>query len=452
MRAVGKSPPGCWFKPSPVLVRRGQHGGALAYGIPIVAIAAVSLSLASGSSGTQAVAACVSAIALAVVTAGEGRTVAARMALIYVGAINVLGYLASISLTGYLNRREVDSLNWALQYSTVALVGILFFSLANRLRADYESVYSKRYEVWPFGLLLLSLMAAVGVVITLLAIPADYLSDPQRARHDIAASVSPTAQVLYKCIVTTAIVGGRYYAQSVARAKGLHYFAIGATGTALLSLYGGRFLGLALIVGMLVVWVRYQPVRWAYVVSFGLLVYVVASVVAAYRYYSLYSVELDLPRVLLTAVSQSSIEFLDGAAVGSSPVVDNSTAQQTLLRQALTSVPEVIAVPLGVPDYSEADFGFLTSSVLGQSGVGGIRVGLVGESLLAFGWYGAIGLGVILGSFCAGINSLIRRDDDLFLLGVIASLMLVSVVILGSGVVVSSLAVCGLARLAVRRK
>jgi len=201
-------------------------------------------------------------------------------------------------------------------------------------------------------------------------------------------------------------------------------------------------------VGITVLWIHKSVnVKWFRLAVSAAVLYSVAVVVAAFRYYSFHGAGLTKEGLWVTAISQPSGEFVDGLRLHSLGLY-GSGARSVLLSDLTGSFPAVMRKYFGLHDVSSTSFGTYASRALGMEEIGGIRVGVMGEWVLSFGALGAVIVGVTLGVVCWLVGRIERVGGMSSVFAVAVSLMTVGVLVLGTEVAVSSFSVLLLAWLA----
>jgi hypothetical protein len=297
-------------------------------------------------------------------------------------------------------------------------------------------------------MVLLCAISILGAAAIIRQLPSDFLQNPQIARRIMADKVTPIDQIMYKCCIPAALVATQ---TACLRFQGrIRTFVISliiAVAATILSLYGGRLLTLTMVLGVAIIWVHFvHKVQWLTLIAGSLLVFTLSAVVAAYRYFSLYGISLTTQLVLLTASSQASNEFVDGARVHDYGYLPMSLARSTLLAETKDSVPRFFRSLFELNQSPEggASMGMLASRALNQEFVGGIRIGTVGEWQASFGIMAMVVLGILLGMIVVMLDRQHKNQSQGLILNVTGSILVVSVLIVGTGSLVSAIAVYGI--------
>lgn len=368
---------------------------------------------------------------------------ASALPILYLVLAGFLGAIA-VALPNSGVRSTAPSDPWAAGYALVAAAawGGRRIGLSRRHHTPTSAPVSNA-AIW--GMTLCS-GAAVFAILT--ALPPNFFTDPQANRAALLSAITPTVGTLYRLTIFAAIAwflrnAERLHGRKLVASQGL----VLALAAAALSLYGGRLLAvLAVLGGFAVYTVRARKVRWGRIAVFAISAYCTLAAYAAYRYYAFFGQSLTREGFFVTLASQGSGEYVDGLRIAT--LGANSEAASTqLLRDLAGSVPSALRGPLGLPS-SESSFGGYAAVILGQIEVGGIRVGLVGEWLTAWGVLGALALGLLL-AVCNGViaRSEMRRGRAQFL-AIASALSIVGVLIAGSATLVAYVLAVGLAAMA----
>lgn len=269
-----------------------------------------------------------------------------------------------------------------------------------------------------------------------------FLTDPQSSRASVraGASVSTSAVTAFRMLIVAGLLG--YALRCLTTSRALKWLGTAAAigSGVLLFTYGGRLLPVLLLLAILLFrHVAVRPLNWKRVVPIAVAVVFVATWYAGYRYYAFFGDSFSPDKFGTTLARQVGGDVVDTTRVSAFFGVGDAQARDTLLQQMRQStIPGIVRGPLEFQEYRS--FGQFASGALGQAKVGGIRVGVSGEAVLAFGVLGAAVVGALLGGILRAADALTAaRGIWLRALGALTVSMTVFVLITGSANLLSAL-------------
>lgn len=269
-----------------------------------------------------------------------------------------------------------------------------------------------------------------------------FVTDPQASRETLSASggLDTYALTAFRMLIVSGLLGFALLCFTESRPlKWLGGTAAAVSGL-LLFTYGGRLLPGTLLLAIVIFrHVAVRPLNWRRVVPIGVAVVFVATWYAGYRYYAYFGDTFSFDKFGTTLARQVGGDVVDATRVSVLYGVGDGQARDTLLQQfRSSSVPGFLKGPLEFQEYRS--FGQFASGALGQSHVGGIRVGVSGEAVLAFGVLGATVVGALLGIVLRAADALTSdRRPWRRACGALAVAMTVFVVITGAANLLSAL-------------
>lgn len=269
-----------------------------------------------------------------------------------------------------------------------------------------------------------------------------FLADPQSSRESVRAnaSISTTAVTAFRMLIVSGLLG--YALRCLAPSRELRWLGTAAAVASgvLLFTYGGRLLPVLMLLAILLFrHVAVRPLHWKRVVPVAIAVVAVATWYAGYRYYAFFGDSFSPDKFGATLARQVGGDVVDATRVSAFFGVGDVQARDTLLQQMRQStIPAIVRGPLEFQEYRS--FGQFASGALGQSKVGGIRVGVSGEAVLAFGILGAAVVGALVGGILRAADALTAaRRIWLRALGAFTVAMTVFVLITGAANLLSAL-------------
>ncbi len=207
------------------------------------------------------------------------------------------------------------------------------------------------------------------------------------------------------------VMGVLAYALSLAaQTRFVRWVGLALTGVAFLLLlsYGGRLLPASLLLSIIVF--RHctgRPIHVKRAMVGVVVVLLVATWYAGYRYYAFFNQPFTSNAYVATLAHQVGGELSNAVRVGELYGIGQPAIRHMLAEQLTHS----LLIEGHVEQGNFVSFGAFASNVLGQTKVGGIRVGAPNEALLGFGFLGAIGFGMALGAFLRVADRLLSRRE-----------------------------------------
>lgn len=339
-----------------------------------------------------------SAMVLAVVAYEASRGLpdgpASSLPVLYISLVGLLGTISASVSSQF--RFEPSSLRlWALGYAVVASAS--WFARGLGLSRRSLPSPARSGQVSDGVLVAVTIVAASATLAVLALLPTGFFSDPQANRALLGSQISPALAILYRFSVLAAIAWALRELARVREGRGSRtaQIAIVVLPVAALSVYGGRLLAVLAVLGVFAVYLlNARRVRWGWIALGAVGSYFLLSAYAAYRYFSFFGQDVTREGFFLTLSSQGTGEYIDGLRVktiGLSP----ADAQVQVVSDLQGSVPTVLRDFLGWAP-ADSSFGYLAASRLGQDHVGGIRIGVLGEAMMGWGYLGAMAVAFVV--------------------------------------------------------
>jgi len=354
-----------------------------------------------------------------------------RMLILYLVAENLVGgpfYMLFLRTYGHeLNSFETV----ATAYSLALIACAATYSLGGiRLPAnlDRNCVASKRDASF-ITLMTLGLGSLGAYVVVLKGLSlAQLITDPFASRNAIqSSSPSGTSWLLYRLLFVSAVLAIVMYAT---RRRPV-WLGVWLVSFLLFAVYGGRWLPISLLFVSIVLWnrlVRPIPTRWLVTLLVSMAILGVAF--AGYRYFSAYG-GLNASRFESTFLMQLSGDVGELSRTVALTGTNSPNARGVLTHQLYdNSVPSFIRHSQ-VADFPT--FGNYVATIQNRPESGGLRVGPVGEILLAYGQLGVLALGVAIGILARLLDKLFDRSAVGAIWASLAGIQIIFVMVTGLG-------------------
>ena len=352
--------------------------------------------------------------------------------------MGTLGYLVLLSS----NPRPQDNVNLAITSHTVSLVVFMLVYLTTRPFPPAAQVSSlgvhKLTPVLLFGFLVLGCLGAYLVTLRLLDLSLLF-SNPFASRAvNQAVSPSGIAWLLYKLLLPVAVATVALSARKlIGRGTSITVLSMIAL---MYVVYGARLQPLLLILLLVLSWNSFsKPISTGRIFVGASILALVAVLFAGYRYFSTYGLDLDKNRIEATFVRQAGGTVGELGETTSVVPVPSMEARRVLEHEIYYKTIPGILRKSSVLD--RTTFGGYVALKQGRPESGGLRVGPVGESLLAYGWLGPTAVGALLALFSRGLDRLLAsRRAAQILVSIVGTTQLMFVYITGVANLASSAA------------
>ena len=201
----------------------------------------------------------------------------------------------------------------------------------------------------------------------------------------------------------------------------------------LFSLYGGRWLPFSLLLFLFVLWNRFfRRVSLKSIIVFFMALFAVSVLYAGYRYISQHDQDMTLDKVAASYFRQAS-----GANAELAQVLSNlgaGDARTVFLHEtAEAGLPTpIFRLVFGTDKEQSSTLGAYLAKTQDRLDAGGLRVTMFGDLYLAFGFYGVIILGLIIGALLRYLDHLYISSSSIAIYtALLALVQLISVYLIG---------------------